>query len=65
MKKNYKLKVSLGSRSYPIYIGKKILVNLKEITKGKKYSKVFLISDTNIRKKLEDMKKMINNLMVE
>ncbi len=56
MEKLYNYKVSLGKNSYSIFIGKDILRSIKTfIPNYKNYSKIILITDTNIYKKNSEL----------
>jgi 3-dehydroquinate synthase len=53
MSKIEKLQVNLKSRSYPIYIGMNLLADIEKLIKNYEfYSKIIIVTDTNIKRKL-------------
>ena len=55
MTKISKIKVNLGNRSYPIYIGNNLFSSFeKHIQDFSKYSKVVIVSDYNVKKSMGD-----------
>ena len=55
MTKISKIKVNLGNRSYPIYIGNDLLSSFDKLIEGfSKYSKVVIVSDKNVKKSIND-----------
>ena len=55
MTKISKIKVNLGNRSYPIYIGNDLLSSFDKLIEGfSKYSKVVIVSDKNVKKSIDD-----------
>ena len=50
MKQTEKLKVELGERSYPIFIGKRLLRKVKDLVDNfSSYSKIFIITDNKVK----------------
>ena len=55
MTKISKIKVNLGNRSYPIYIGNDLFPFFEKLVEGfLKYSKVIIVSDNNVKKSKND-----------
>jgi 3-dehydroquinate synthase len=55
MTKISKIKVNLGNRSYPIYIGNDLFSFFEKLVEGfLKYSKVIIVSDNNVKKSIND-----------
>ena len=55
MTKISKIKVNLGNRSYPIYIGNDLFSSFEKLIEGfSKYSKVVIVSDNNVKKSIND-----------
>ena len=55
MTKISKIKVNLGNRSYPIFIGNDLFSSFDKLIEGfSKYSKVVIVSDNNVKKSIND-----------
>ena len=55
MTKISKIKVNLGNRSYPIYIGNDLFSSFEKLIKDfSKYSKIVIVSDNNVKKSIND-----------
>lgn len=52
------------NRSYTIFVGKNILENLDKLIAVKKYSKLFVITDTNLKKQLQIIENNLENEIV-